>query len=193
MKASLLKTLITALLLTAASNSYAQLDNATLKFDLKMKDQDSNALFFSLNSLNYLRNTEYFGPIEAGKTLFGYHLNPRISYFPNSNLRLDFGGFFRKDFGNDKFNTISPVFSIKYSKKGYSAFFGNYEANMNHRLVEPLFNIEYAITKPLENGFQFKIDKKRIFSDTWVDWQKMIYTGSPFKEEACRDSPMDRT
>jgi hypothetical protein len=140
-------------------------------------------LFFGLNTLNYLRNTEYFGPIEAGKTTFGYSLNPKLTYFPNSFVRIDFGGFFRKDFGNEKFKIVSPTFSVKISKNGYSATFGNYEAAMSHRLIEPLFNVEYAITRPLENGFQFKIDKKRLFSDTWVDWQKMIYNGSPFKEE----------
>ena len=166
-----------------SANVKAQLDNKILSYDLPISGADSNKLFFGLNTLNYLRNTEYFGSIESGKTTFGYFLNPKLTYYPTSLIRIDFGGFFRKDFGNDKFKMVSPTFSVKIAKNGYSAIFGNYEAAMCHRLIEPLFNVEYAITKPLENGFQFKIDKKRLFSDTWVDWQKMIYNASPFKEE----------
>ena len=164
-------------------NSWAQLENKSLSYDLPVNSADSNKLFFGLNTLNYLRNTEYFGPIEAGKTTFGYALNPKMIYYPNSYVRIDFGGFFRKDFGNDKFKIVSPTFSVKIAKNGYAVIFGNYESALSHRFIEPLFNIEYAITKPLESGFQFKINKKRLFSDTWVDWQKMIYNGSPFKEE----------
>ena len=166
-----------------SANVKAQLDNKIFAYDLPINGSDSNKLFFGLNTLNYLRNTEYFGPIESGKTTFGYFLNPKLTYYPTSLIRIDFGGFFRKDFGNDKFKMLTPTFSVKVSKNGYSAIFGNYEAAMCHRLIEPLFNVEYAITKPLENGFQFKIDKKRLFSDTWIDWQKMIYNASPFKEE----------
>jgi hypothetical protein len=178
------KTLLSlAFILIIVSSGFCQLDNNIFLNDLKLKEQDSSKLLFNLSTLNYLRNTEYFGPIEAGKTLFGYHIKPSLTYYPFSFMRMDLGGFFRKDFGNEKFKLIAPVFSIKLAKNGYAAIFGNYEAALSHKLIEPLFNIEYGITRPLEQGFQFKIDKKKLWSDTWIDWRKMIYTGSPFKEE----------
>lgn len=166
-----------------STNAYSQLDNQILSTELPIHAKDTNKLIFSFNSLNFLRNTEYFGPIEFGKTLFGYSLQPKLVYYPSSFVRIDIGGIFRKDFGTDEFTILAPTYSIKISKNGYSGIFGNYEGGMSHQFIEPLFNIDYAITKPLENGLQFKINKKRLFSDTWIDWQRMIYQGSPFKEE----------
>lgn len=162
---------------------FCQLENRIFISDLKIQGDDSSKLFLRINTLNFLRNTEYYNPIESGKTLFGYQLNPYLTFHPYSFARIDFGCFLRKDYGNDKFKIVVPVFSFKLSRQGYSVIFGNYEGAMNHRLIEPVFNVEYAITKPVESGFQFKIDKKRVWSDTWIDWQKMIYVASPFKEE----------
>jgi hypothetical protein len=165
------------------NNAVAQLDNDILKRETTLVDADTNKLFFNLNSLNFLRNTEYFGPIESGKTYFGYMLNPTLSYQASPIVKVSFGGVFRKDFGNNALPIAAPTFAVKVSKNGISGIFGNYESAMSHRFIEPLFNIDYALSKPLENGLQFKVDRKRIFSDTWIDWQKMIYQGSPFKEE----------
>lgn len=166
-----------------STNSFSQLDNKILSTELPINAKDTNKLMFSFNSLNFLRNTEYFGPIEFGKTLFGYSINPKLVYYPNQFVRIDIGGIFRKDFGTNEYKIAAPTYSIKISKNGYSGIFGNYEGGMSHQFIEPLFNIEYAITKPLENGLQFKINKQRVFSDTWIDWQRMIYQDSPFKEE----------
>jgi hypothetical protein len=166
-----------------SSKANAQLDNDILRNDLSINAADSNKLLFGLNTLNFLRNTEYFGPIEFGKTWFGYSLVPKLTYYPSSNVRIDAGGVFTKDFGNNQYRIAAPIFTVKISKNGYSGIFGNLEGAMSHRYIEPLYNIEYAVSKPLENGLQFKIDKKRFFSDTWIDWQRMIYYGSPFKEE----------
>jgi hypothetical protein len=165
------------------TNTFAQLDNRLLSNELEVNAKDSNKLFFSFNSLNFIRNTEYFGPIDRGKTWFGYMLNPKLVYYPSSFVRIDVGALFRKDYGNNVYKIIAPTYCVKISKNGYSALFGNYEGAMMHKFIEPLFNIDYAITKPLENGIQFKIDKKRVWSDTWIDWQRMIYQYSPFKEE----------
>ena len=164
-------------------NVFSQLDNKLLSNELTINTKDTNKLLFSFNSLNFLRNTEYFGDVEFGKTFFGYSLNPKLVYIPNSFVRIDLGGLFRKDFGNTEFKIVAPTFSVKISKNGYSGIFGNYEGGMTHQFIEPLFNIDFAISKPLENGLQLKIDKRRIWSDTWIDWQKMIYQDSPFKEE----------
>ena len=165
------------------TNAFSQLDNQVLSTELPINAKDTNKLLFSFNSLNFLRNTEYFGPIEFGKTMFGYSLNPKLVYYPNSFIRIDIGGLFRKDYGNDEFKIIAPTYSIKISKNGYSGIFGNLEGGMSHQFIEPLFNIDYVITKPLENGLQFKVNKKLIFSDTWIDWQRMEYQWSPYKEE----------
>lgn len=178
------KRVLTLLLLGIAYlPGQAQMDNSLLGFDQPIDSSRYHQLLFSFNNLNFLRNTEYFTPIERGKTLFGYDLNPELVYYPRPNLRLTMGGFFRKDFGNPDFSIIAPFYSIKYGGHGVYAEFGNIEGGVQHRLIEPIYNIDYAILQPLENGIQFKIDRKWLWSDTWINWERMIYDNSPFKEE----------
>jgi hypothetical protein len=170
-------------ILLFTSSGFSQLDNNTLRYDLPVNAADTQKLMFSIDNVNFLRNTEYFTKIEQGKTMFGYQLIPKLVYFPVQYLRLEAGVYTRKDFGNNGYFDIAPVFALKLQRNGFSAIFGNIEGALNHRLIEPLFNIDYVIDKPLENGFQFKVNKQRVWSDTWINWQKMIYQGSPFKEE----------
>lgn len=55
--------------------------------------------------------------------------------------------------------------------------------NLAHRLIEPLYNFEGIINNNLESGIQLTNQKNGNFFDFWIDWQRMIYQNSPFKEE----------
>jgi hypothetical protein len=166
----------------------AQLDNSLLAFDQPVHPEDSGKLLFNFNNLNFMRNTEYFTPIERGETLFGYQLNPNLVYYPTEKLKITGGIYIRKDFGNSQFTYIYPFYSIKYESHGISGLFGNLEGGVQHRLIEPMYNIDYAIISPLESGAQFKIDRPRIWSDSWINWEHMIYPNSPYKEEISNGS-----
>jgi len=50
---------------------------------IELNAADSGRFSFGMRNTNYMRNTEYFNPIEEGRTLFGYQLQPSISYQPN--------------------------------------------------------------------------------------------------------------
>lgn len=164
------------------SKSYSQVDSPALYDNINISPTDSSKLLFSFYNLNFLRNNEYFDKIATGYTFFGSQLNPKIAYVPNPFMRIEGGVFIRKDFGNPNFTTIAPTFTLKLQKNDYSFLFGNLEGALNHRLIEPLFNYERIITNRLENGLQFKIDKKSLWLDTWIDWEKQIYQNSPFQE-----------
>jgi hypothetical protein len=88
-----------------------------------------------------------------------------------------------KDFGNDKFSAIQPTFKVTIKKDSTTFRFGNINGNLNHQLVDPLYSFENIINYNQENGFQLSKQKNGKFFDLWVDWQKMIYQNSPFKEE----------
>ncbi len=154
-----------------------------LREQIQMPAADTQRLMLSFSNLNFMRNYEYFNPIEEGFTLFGYELNPRLSFMPNKYLRLEAGVFLRKDFGNNLYTQVQPTFTLKASKNGCSMLIGNIEGSLNHRLIEPLYNFNNVINNRLENGGQFLIDKKRIWTDLWIDWQKAIYPNSPFQEQ----------
>ncbi|HVB04369.1 MAG TPA: hypothetical protein VNE41_11695 [Chitinophagaceae bacterium] len=180
--------LFTLICLTFSLTSVAQLDNRILGFDQPVHSKDSGKLMFSFNDLNFMRNTEYFTPIERGETLFGYEVNPNLVFYPTKKFRITGGLIFRKDFGNNNFTFVLPFYSLKYSSNGLSGIFGNLEGGVQHRLIEPMYNIDYTITRPLESGAQFKINHSRLWSDTWINWEHMIYDNSPYKEEIANGS-----
>ena len=169
-------------------STWAQLDNSHLGIQLPIDSQYNQELLFNFHNLDFMRNTEYFTPIERGETLFGYDVLPNLVYYPGPKLRITAGLFARKDFGNDQFSIIAPFYNVKYGANGISAEVGNLEGGVEHRLIEPFYDIDYVITKPLESGFQVKIDKPWLWSDTWINWERMIYDNSPFKEEITNGS-----
>ncbi|MES2779583.1 MAG: hypothetical protein V4651_06750 [Bacteroidota bacterium] len=166
---------------------FAQLDNALISDKITLNTSDSNTWGLTFNNFNYLRNTEYFNDIEVGRTLFGYQLNPSLFIQPNDHLKLQAGVFVQSDFGgNPGYNKILPTFSLKttFGKSNAGSFiFGMLEGALAHRLIEPLFDVNTAITNRIENGAQFKVETKKSFVDVWINWEKFIERGSPFKEQ----------
>ncbi|MBR9860165.1 hypothetical protein GYB22_05350 [bacterium] len=164
------------------SSVFAQLDNSF--FDLDKYDQplDSSHLQFEFDNLSYFRNTEYSSLVDKGSTFPGFHLLPYVKYSFNKNAELSAGLFLRYDFGNPQIKTLEPYFKFKYRLWGHDLIFGNLEGSVQHRLIEPLFDYEYAVTNRMEHGLQIKYPGKHIDYDFWIDWQKTIYQDDPFNE-----------
>ena len=180
-KSSLVKVLF--ILLGSTTHSMGQLNNSFFE-DKPISQIDTlKKLTVKVNVLSFLKNNEYFNPLVDGYTLFGQLIAPNITYQASSTVQISAGGFFRKDFGNSGFYQISPTFTINYKKNGINLLFGNLDGHLNHKLIEPLFNFERVMTNQLEHGIQLKTNKKRLVTDTWIDWQSMIYKGSDFQEE----------
>lgn len=168
-------------------SAFAQLDNSLISDKITLNTSDSNTWGLTFNNFNYLRNTEYFNDIELGRTLFGYQLNPSLFIQPNDHLKLQAGVFVQSDFGgNPAYNKILPTFSLKttFGKNNTSSFiFGTLEGALAHRLIEPLFDVNTAITNRIENGAQFKVEDQKLFLDMWINWEQFIERGSPYKEQ----------
>ena len=162
---------------------FAQINNSLLSQEITLADSLEKKVSLSVSNQNFLKNNEYFNQITTGYTLFGSLLSTQIAYQPTKNLKLQAGVFLRKDFGNPIIQSIEPLLTLKYQKNGYSFLIGNLEGNLSHRLIEPIFNYERFITNYNENGIQIKVDKKKIWSDTWINWEVMQYNQSNYQEE----------
>lgn len=162
--------------------SWAQLDNEVFKEPLHLSNDNKNKLFFNFQTLGYLRNNEYFNPITSGETFFGYWVQPSLSYFPGENIRVEVGAFAQKNFGEQGFSTIRPIFRFQYQKDSTQIIFGNLQGNLQHRLIEPIYAFERFITQNLENGLQIKHHQKWLEVDVWVDWQQRTQRGSSQQE-----------
>lgn len=165
---------------------HAQLDNHFLSDKISLNTTDSNTWGVSVSNFNYLRNTEYFNAIESGRTLFGYQLHPQMYVQPYARVKLLAGIFVQSDFGaTPTINKVLPTFTIKFLSKSQteSFTFGTLEGALAHRLIEPLWDINSAIERRIENGAQFKSERNKLFVDAWINWERFIERGSPFKEQ----------
>ena len=70
-----------------------------------------------------------------------------------------------------------------FRSKNHQFIFGNIRPHLNHNYIEPLFNFERVMLKPLEEGVQYRHLGQRLFVDVWVDWQRQQYRYSNFQEE----------
>lgn len=162
----------------------AQIDNDVLTKPMTVLTHDSNSYGFEIYNFNYLRNTEYFNPIESGQTLFGYQLQPSLFIQPHARVKLKAGMWFRHDFGGQNpFTQALPTFTFSYNTNKGQINFGTLEGALSHRLIEPLFNINHVIERPIENGLQFRQTTEKIFFDTWLNWERFIERGVKFQEQ----------
>ncbi|OYU97676.1 MAG: hypothetical protein CFE21_05130 [Bacteroidetes bacterium B1(2017)] len=161
----------------------AQISNEVLEDKILVNAKDSGLFGFSLLNTNYMRNTEYFNPIEEGRTLFGYQLQPKFTYQPSANIAIEAGVWLRHDFGgNNPYTTALPTFSVKATQGNMQLVFGTLQGSLSHGMLEPMMNINSIIDKRIENGFQFKYTPKKFYLETWINWENFIQPNEFNKE-----------
>jgi hypothetical protein len=167
------------LLLIIPAAAFAQLDNSAFEQRMIVEPADSNKLFLGINMLGFAKNNEFFDTMIDGYTLFGYQLNPYLSYNIAKNVRLDAGVYVQKDFGNDDYSEVMPTLSLKIRNNNVNFIFGTLEGSIHHGLIEPLYDFERVLNNRLENGAQvIWMKDNSLFLDAWIDWRKMIYANS---------------
>lgn len=165
-------------------HSYSQLDNSYL-FNANSDSliSPSSKFGFLIDNVNYIRDTEYHSDIEQGATWAGTQIWPSAVYRYNKNISFKGGIFLQKDFGNNKFRTVIPTYTISYTNSNVKVNFGTLDGSLEHKLIEPMYAMENFIDKRIENGLQIKGKYKRLTYDQWIDWEKMIYRTSTTQEQ----------
>jgi len=177
------KGLIFALLLLSGFRSFGQNDYPIFRYHEPFQPDSTGKFYFALDNVNFFKNNEYKGEIATGYTLTGAWLRPKVVYYPDAKLRMEFGGQVLKYNGREKIDHLSPWFNVQYVPTDkISLILGNLNADQNHQLPEFLADPElFLIAKP-EAGLQAKYNSKRFSADLWIDWQQFILEGDPFKE-----------
>lgn len=176
------KIILSLILLISISNCFAQFDNTPFYRSADMDSSLNKSLLLNISLLNFNKDNEYFNNISDGYTLFGNHLAATLAYYPSSNIIIEGGINLRKDFGNSQYKEISPILRSVVKHKNLKFVFGSLYGNVNHQLIEPLYDFERVMSNNQEEGIQFIVDKKRYWSDTWVYWEKMLYPGDSIQE-----------
>jgi hypothetical protein len=179
---SLIFKLLIFITIVMALPANAQLPNQAFYLQFPVQEADSGKLTLHTYAMGFSRNNEYFGRFADGYTLFGYQAMPWLSYQPDKRVRLWAGLFARDDFGNRYLSTVQPVFRLQVKFDSLQFIFGTLQGSLNHQLVEPMYDFERVMADRLEEGMQLLWERQRFWLDVWIDWERTIYTGSPFQE-----------
>ncbi|MBN2669280.1 MAG: hypothetical protein JXR60_08625 [Bacteroidales bacterium] len=143
----------------------------------------SSELYLTFQNLNFFKNDEYFGELTSGITYIGTLLQPRLSYQPYKNIKIDVGIHMLKFSGLDGVTDALPVFSFQYQPyKGFDVIMGTINGGLNHQIIEPMYSFENHLMNFVENGAQLLIQKKRFYADVWLNWEKFIFKTSQSQE-----------
>lgn len=191
--------LTVVLVLVSVLSCSAQTEYPIFRDTQTYRVEDTGKLSLSIDNLNYLRNYEWFGKIPLSYTLLGYQFTPQLKYQLNQYISFKGGIYIRREFGRPGYVVVEPVFTAKYQKKGLTFIMGTLEGGLNHRFIEPIYNIERVIQghmgrvgeEPIqvasrtknEQGIQLKLDKKRFWMDWFIDWRESIIFADNFREQ----------
>ncbi len=153
----------------------AQLDNAVFNQKDTYSPNDTQTLKWHVELLNYYRNTEYFDMIEKGQTLFGSMFQSHVSYQPYNNVLVKAGFQTRQDYGSTGFIAVQPVLSVSIFKHKWRYNFGCLQGTTNYGFIEPMYNIDRAVTNRIENGMQGIYTSEKFKFNNFVVWNEPTY------------------
>jgi hypothetical protein len=140
-------------------------------------------LEFQFDNANFFKNNEFDSKILNGYTLTGTWIRPKLVYYPDDKLRVELGGNVLKYNGREDYYNLQPWFSVQYQPtRNLTLIMGNLNNNQSHRMPESIREPELFLTAKPEAGFQAKYNDRVVTGDAWIDWQRMILQGDPFKE-----------
>ncbi|MDF1546711.1 MAG: hypothetical protein P1P88_02740 [Bacteroidales bacterium] len=177
------KYLLTALLLFSCVIIGAQYNPPSFYQNKNIDTTLENSLVFRIENSNFLKNNEYFNDIIQGYTLIGYFINPKLTFYPAKNAKIEAGVHFLKYSGIDNFTKAIPTLTFHYkASKSTDIILGTLYGTTNHEMIEPLFRYEYFYTDNVENGLQFLFDTPVYRGDIWINWQQFIFKGEDKQE-----------
>ena len=139
-------------------------------------------LMVEINNLNFFKNNEFKSKYVDGYTLTGMWIRPKLLFYPDNKFRLEVGGQVLAYNGRDNYKLYPWISAVYMPNKHVTFRMGNLNQDQNHGLAEPLMDSEHLFKDKPEAGIQLKFNHDRWKADLWIDWQKMIFKGDPYKE-----------
>lgn len=175
--------IVIAILLFISMHAIGQTDYHIFKYYEPFQPDSTGSFYLAVDNVNFFKNNEYKSEFATGYTLTGAWLRPKLVFYPDKKLRLEFGGNVLKYNGRDEYYHLSPWFNAHYQPtEKISLILGNLNSDLNHNLPEFLYDPERFLTAKPEAGLQAKYISQRLTADLWIDWQQFIVNGDPFKE-----------
>lgn len=145
-----------------------------------------HGVFFDIENLNFISNNEYNSNVMPGYTLLGTWISTTLRYRVNDKLSLETGAHLKRFFGADSTSNHSPFLlrAIFNPIPSITITLGE----LNHRyyweMPRQMLDLENLFLYPREEGLSFSyFGNSMIEGEAWINWQRYIYSGSPFREE----------
>jgi hypothetical protein len=134
--------------------------------------------------MSFLKNNEYFNPIDEGITFLGTSFNPFLKMDIGPRFAINAGWYGILYSGKDQISVSVPYYNVMWNfAEGYSVKMGNISGYHHHRLPEPLFSHDRMYTGAPESGVQVIASRKHHLTDIWLNWENFILPGENQKEE----------
>ena len=179
----------------------AQMTDKVLLTDYHLNPEKKGDLVFELDNTLFFKNNEFDGFFIKGYSLPGLWIQPKLTYQPLSNLKLEVGGhalIYRGAYRypNYAYNDISlwkgnqyqrgahivPFVRAQVAFKNLNIVLGDIYGGLNHGLIEPLYNPELNLTADPEAGVQLLWDIPRFHLDLWLNWESFIFDKDTHQE-----------
>lgn len=167
----------------------------------RVDSTQTKTLGIELEALAFFKDNEFDGNVQRGYSLPGVRLQPRLTYTPIDEIKLELGLHATIYSGANKypcyvFHDIAtwkgdqyqsgahllPFFRATARFKSITLAVGDIYGGATHGFVEPMYNPELILSDDPEMGFQMIVDTKRWHSDLWMNWQSYIFKESSHQE-----------
>lgn len=195
--APLFRSLVMLLLLFVTNSATAQSQTMADRLcvtDYRIDSARVSELAFELDNISFFKDNEFSGSIVKGYSLPGLWVQPKLTFQPLKNIRLELGAhaliysgaykypvYAYHDIANWKGNQyqkgfhILPFFRAQVALKNVNLVLGNLYGGSTHGLMDPLFNPELNLTSDPDMGFQILFDRPLFHLDAWINWQSYIF------------------
>lgn len=193
--------LLSCLFCGIAATVQAQVERAIVPPEYRLDSAHTRELRLKVDNLSFFKDNEFSGNIMKGYSLPGLWVEPRLTYQPLKNIRLDAGlhaliyhgtyhypNYAYRDIAQWKGSEyqkgahLLPIFRAQVAMRRCNIVLGNLYGAGHHRLLLPLYNPELNLTADPENGVQVLYDHPRLHLDVWVNWESFIFEGSTHQE-----------
>ncbi|MFW5974926.1 MAG: hypothetical protein ACOCQ6_01835 [Bacteroidota bacterium] len=141
-------------------------------------------LLLELDYTGFFKNNEFFADQAEGYTLTGNHITSFLNYRLGDRASLNTGVHFRYYHGMDSLAEVAPFISLHLKPGQFTDItLGSYRLNEQYGVSTVLLFDEHRLTDYTGEGVRASIHKIHLWMDAWIDWEKFILHGDPFREE----------
>lgn len=180
----------------------AQIVERVYKTDYKIDPEKKGELSVEVDNISFFKDNEYSGSVMKGYSLPGLWIQPKATYYPLRNIKLEAGIHFLRYWGANKYPCFAyqdiaewkgnqyqkgihvlPFFRAQIAvSKHVDLVLGDIYGGSNHNLIEPLYNPELNLTADPEAGLQLLYHSSPFDLDAWVNWDSFIFNEDTHQE-----------